>query len=80
MIAIKAGDTDADLKYIWDCFRQGLVDKKELEETLRAHKASVDAAKSEQREQALADLAKKEEEGCTCCNNVLRERFIKNSR
>ena len=48
-LAAAAGDT-ISTKNLWKCFQQGLLEKAELEETLRAHKEACDAMNSVERE------------------------------
>ena len=55
MIAATQGDNDA-MKALMTKFRAGNVSKEDLDTTLRAHKAAVDATKSPQREEAEKSL------------------------
>jgi TPR repeat protein len=51
IIAANMGD-DKSMKALWKCYAKGFVEKDDLNATLRAHHAAVDATKSPQREQA----------------------------
>jgi len=49
MIAAKLGE-DRSMKALWEQYSAGNINKEELESTLRAHKAAIDATKSAQRD------------------------------
>ena len=49
MIAAKLGE-DRSMKALWKQYSAGNINKEELESTLRAHKAAIDATKSAQRD------------------------------
>jgi len=53
IIAAKLGD-EKSMKKLWEYYPDGLVSKKELDATLRAHHSAIDATKSSQREAAEA--------------------------
>ncbi len=53
IISAKLGDT-VSMKGLWGVFREGNITKEDLEATLRAHHAAIDATKSPQREAAEA--------------------------
>ena len=60
MIAAKTGNADS-LQGMLDAYSRGLITKEESEETLRAHKESLDEMKSEQRTRADCEGLLKEE-------------------
>jgi hypothetical protein len=45
---------EGSMKALWKCYARGLVKKDDLNATLRAHQAAVDATKSPQREEAAS--------------------------
>ena len=45
---------EGSMKALWKCYARGLVKKDDLNATLRAHHAAVDATKSPQREEAAS--------------------------
>ena len=49
IIAAKLGE-DRSMKALWEQYSAGNINKEELESTLRAHKAAIDATKSAQRD------------------------------
>jgi hypothetical protein len=53
IIAANLGD-EKSMKELWRHYPQGNVSKEDLEATLRAHQAAIDAMKSPQREAAAA--------------------------
>ena len=53
IISAKLGEIDS-MKKLWGQYKQGHISKEELEATLRAHHAAIDAMKSPQREAAAA--------------------------
>jgi TPR repeat protein len=53
IIAANLGHEDS-MKLLWNCYSDGLVSKTELDATLRAHKAAIDATKSAQRDEGEA--------------------------
>ena len=54
IIGAKLGDADS-MKELWAHYSDGNISKEDLEATLRAHQAAIDAAKSQQREAAAAE-------------------------
>ena len=55
IIAAKLG-CDLAMKGLWTHYFEGNVTKEDLDATLRAHQAAIDATKSPQREAAAKDL------------------------
>jgi hypothetical protein len=53
IIAANLGYEDS-MKSLWEYYKDGDINKKDLEATLRTHKAAIDAMKSSEREAALA--------------------------
>ena len=53
IIAAKLG-CELSMKALWGAFKDGNITKEDLDATLRAHKAALDATKSPQREAAKA--------------------------
>ena len=51
LFAINFGHEDS-MKSLWKHYSAGNITKEDLEATLRAHKAAIDATKSAQREEA----------------------------
>ncbi len=53
IIAANLGHEDS-MKELWEYYKEGDINKKDLESTLRTHKAAIDAMKSPEREAAVA--------------------------